>query len=693
LPRTPEDKVSSAELLDQLADRSAWVKAAIIATLIGSIVTLCVMALEGGAKAIATAREPLLILAALVAAWFVQRGRARAGALVLLISIWLEIHVTLVEGGARAPVGPIFPLVVIGAALFVGARFAILAALSALLTIPLALLLRQQMGLGAALPNGDALTVVLILLGNMTGALILALFLRSFAKVLRSSENNARRARALIDGAPDAILSVDPNGLVQDCNPAAERLFGKLRDKLVGRSFASLGLVEVSSVPQVNGRVSVDTLTGDPRQYTLDAETVVEGLLRMVPGPEGNRGALIVLRNITGRKLAERRAAELQQQLQHTQKLDAVGQLAGGVAHDINNLLTTVGGYGDLLANHDDPLIRQVAEELGIARDRGSSLTRQLLAFARKESAQPRGMDLAESLNGMRRLLERLAGEQITLTLDTARGCVIYADPGQIEQVVLNLAMNARDAMPEGGSLVISCYLDQQVERVELRVSDTGVGMTEATRQRAFEPFFTTKARGQGTGLGLSTVHGIVEASGGKIQLNSTPDQGTNFVLSWPSYGVVDEQERASVTSVPTDAFRGRVLMVEDDVQSRKVLRRLLDGAGFRVEVASNADEAFTAFDRLSRLGESPELLLTDVRMPGKTGPELADELRRDHPDLQVLFISGYLGQTLEGTQFDPIADLLRKPFSAEALIKRVNTKIRASRRGWDPAQQHRAAP
>lgn len=681
LPRFSEDKVSTAELLGRLADHRAWVRATIIATLIGTVTTLCVMVFERGPATLETAREPLLIVAALLAAWLVQRGHSRGGAILLLTSLWLELHVTLFEVGTSTPSGPVFPLVVVGAALLVGARLAIIAACTGLITIPGMLALRALFGPASTTGDGNSLVIVLILVSNLAGAMVLALFLRSFARVLRTSENNARRARALIDGAPDAILSVDSEGLVQDCNPAAERLFGRLRSKLVGRSFSSLGLEETTTTaPPENARVSLDTLTGDPRQYALDDDTAVEGLLRIVPGDSGDGGALIVLRNITSRKKAEQRATQLQQQLQHTQKLDAVGQLAGGVAHDINNLLTTVGGYGDLLASHQDPLIRQVAEELGIARDRGSSLTRQLLAFARKENTQPRGIDLADTLGGMERLLERLAGEQITLTLDRGPGCVIYADPGQIEQVVVNLAMNARDAMLHGGSLIISCHLDEHARRVQLRVADTGAGMDEATKQRAFEPFFTTKARGQGTGLGLSTVHGVVEASGGKIQLSSTPGSGTEFILSWTAYGVVDERERPSATTIPTDGVRGRVLMVEDDAQSRKVLLRLLHGAGFDVDLAEDAEVAVKVYRRLVRAGTPPDLLLTDVRMPGKTGTELAEELRRQDPDLPVLFISGYLGQTLEGTQFDPISDLLRKPFSAEELIDCLNRKIRASR-------------
>jgi two-component system cell cycle sensor histidine kinase/response regulator CckA len=229
------------------------------------------------------------------------------------------------------------------------------------------------------------------------------------------------------------------------------------------------------------------------------------------------------------------RTAHLQRQLQHSQKLEALGKLAGGVAHDFNNLLMAVGGYGEALARHADPKVRETAENLLHLKQHAAGLTGHLVAFARKGMTQPRNMDLASAVQGMPRLLEPLVGPHISLEIDAPDPAFICADPAQIEQVLLNLALNARDAMPDGGTLTIRCRKRPELERVELDVVDTGHGMDEATRLRAFEPFFTTKPRSQGTGLGLALVHGILEASGGTVQVRSTPGLGTSFNLSWQS--------------------------------------------------------------------------------------------------------------------------------------------------------------
>jgi signal transduction histidine kinase len=268
-------------------------------------------------------------------------------------------------------------------------------------------------------------------------------------------------------------------------------------------------------------------------------------MARTVAREDGSLDCLVVLRDISQRKATELRTSQLQRQLQQSQKLEALGKLAGGVAHDFNNLLMAVAGYADALSRHPDPSVRDIARRLVGVRRRAAGLTEHLVAFAKKGMTQPRTLELSRAVSESPRLLEQLIEPSITLRIDAPSPAFIHADPAQIEQVLLNLALNARDAMPKGGTLTISCQLLEDVNRVELRVADTGHGMDEATRRSAFEPFFTTKPRTQGTGLGLALVHGIVEASGGTIRLESTPGHGTEFTLSWPALRLGTETLRA----------------------------------------------------------------------------------------------------------------------------------------------------
>jgi signal transduction histidine kinase/CheY-like chemotaxis protein len=368
---------------------------------------------------------------------------------------------------------------------------------------------------------------------------------------------------------------------------------------------------------------------------------------------------------------SEARSRELQSQLQHSQKLEAIGLLAGGIAHDFNNLLTAIGGYGSLLEHSSDPHAREFGSEIVATQQRGALLTRQLLAFARKDIAQPRPIDLAITLRDMTALLERAVGERVRLLLDCAPDCGIVADPGRIEQVVLNLVVNARDAMPEGGRVWVRCAAAS--ERVRLEVEDEGVGMDEATQQRVFEPFFTTKGRDHGTGLGLATVHGIVAGSGGSIELDSQIGRGTRFRIEWPRAALVAERERAP--AVALDGAGRSVLLVEDNDGARVFIQRLLADRRFRVESARNAEEAL---DLAARRSAPPDLVLSDVIMPGLSGPQFVSRLKQRWPALRALFISGYLGDVALGDGFDPAADLVPKPFTAAELLARIARKLEA---------------
>jgi signal transduction histidine kinase/CheY-like chemotaxis protein len=373
-------------------------------------------------------------------------------------------------------------------------------------------------------------------------------------------------------------------------------------------------------------------------------------------------------------RVSEARNRDLAAHLQHAQKLEALGLLAGGVAHDFNNLLTAVGGYGALLERSKDPLARDLGAQILAAQQHGATLTKQLLAFARKDIPQPRPMDLSRTLGNLTALLQRAVGEAVRLQLEAEPDCVIVADPGRIEQVMFNLSVNARDAMPNGGRLWIRCTRTDG--DVVLEVEDEGVGMDEATRARVFEPFFTTKGRHQGTGLGLSTVHGIVTDSGGTIDLLSRPGRGTRFVLQWPRAALAPEEEDGP--PVELDGRGYTVLLVEDNAGARAYVERLLLDRGFTVIPAGSAEEA------LSRVAaedaSAPDLLVCDVILPGLTGPELARRLRQRWAMLPCLFVSGYLGDIPLGDGFDVTRDLVLKPFTQAELLGHIARKVGARR-------------
>ena len=385
---------------------------------------------------------------------------------------------------------------------------------------------------------------------------------------------------------------------------------------------------------------------------------------------------------------AEERAErkKLEEQLRQAQKMEAIGQLTGGIAHDFNNMLTVIIGYSELMLQRlkaDDPL-RSEVEQVKEAGVRASLLTRQLLAFSRKQVLQPRVLDLNAVLTNMDRMLQRLIGEDIDLVTVPAPGLGrVLADPGQIEQVIMNLAVNARDAMPQGGKLTIetaNVELDEAYARqhgpvqpgpyVMLAVSDTGCGMDAETQARIFEPFFTTKEVGKGTGLGLSTVYGIVKQSSGDIWVYSEPGRGTTFKIYLPWVeGAVDTVEPGVA---PARDVRGSetILLVEDDVGIRRLVRQVLAERGYWVLEAIHGTHAI----QISEQNTVPiHLLATDLVMPGMSGRELAEHLKPSRPNMKVLFMSGYTDKAIvHHGELDPGTAYLQKPFTPDALARKV---------------------
>jgi nitrogen-specific signal transduction histidine kinase len=391
---------------------------------------------------------------------------------------------------------------------------------------------------------------------------------------------------------------------------------------------------------------------------------------------------LVIQRDVTERH-------EMEAHLRQAQKMEAVGQLAAGVAHDFNNYLTAIMGNVEALQLElpKHGALNDYAEQIMLAAERSASLTHQLLAFGRKQVLAVRVVDPNALVAGIRKMLVRVLGERFRLEAACEeRVGRIEADPSQIEQVLVNLVVNARDAMPGGGTIRIETgdvYLDEDYvarhedaragPHVMIAVRDAGEGMDDATQRRVFEPFFTTKEQGHGTGLGLATVYGVVKQSGGTIDIQSTRGEGTTFRIYFPRS---EAQAATSAPPVPPPAVAGRsesVLLVEDQEMVRRVARIMLESAGFKVIEAHDGVEA------LELATASPvDLLITDVIMPGVGGVELAARLLERNPKLPVLYVSGYAASRIvQGTPIDPSVNLLQKPFTSNELLGRVAKLLR----------------
>jgi PAS domain S-box-containing protein len=520
----------------------------------------------------------------------------------------------------------------------------------------------------------------------------------------KQAEEALRRAndslQAVIQSAPLAILSFDAEGIVQTWNPAAERLFGWTANEVIGRGLPIVPDELEEECREARRRVMQgERLTGlDLVRKRKDGTSVtVNRFAAPLHDADGRATGIIgLIEDVTSVK-------RLEQQLFQAQKMEAVGRLAGGVAHDFNNLLTAILGSTDLLVETlpSDHPGREDALETRKAALQAADLTRQLLAFSRQQVLAPRVLSPNDVVANMDRMLRRLLGEDIDLrTLLRDDVGAVRADPGQLEQVVMNLAVNARDAMPTGGKLTIetaNVVLDETYATehsvvvpgayVMLAVSDTGTGMDADTKARAFEPFFTTKPKGKGTGLGLATVYGIVKQSGGYIWVYSEPGQGTTFKTYLPR--VDAPLEPSSAAPVPTGSLRGSetILVVEDQDQVRKLTSKMLEARGYHVLVAASGHEAlqigsqWEARRLVERSAKDIDLLVTDVVMPGMSGREVALLLAPAHSQMKVLYLSGYPDESiaLHGVLESGLA-FLQKPFTAEALARKVREVLDSSR-------------
>ncbi len=497
--------------------------------------------------------------------------------------------------------------------------------------------------------------------------------------------------RLITENAADMIAVVDANGNRLYNSPSYQRVLGYSPEEL--RDTSSLEQVhpEDRELVKVAAREAIAG-TGRRIEYRMRHKEGGWRTLESTASPVLDGKGEVEKLVIVNRDISARR--RLEEQLRQAQKMEAVGRLSGGIAHDFNNLLGIIIGYGEIMDEELDPdhPLRESVEEVLKAGRQAASLTRQLLAFSRQQVLAPRVLDLGAVVSEVQKMLGRLIGEDIELiTVSEPELGRVKADQGQIEQVILNLAVNARDAMPHGGKLIIetsNVEIDEVFAQqspyplnlgsyVCLAVRDTGVGMDAATQARVFEPFFTTKERGSGTGLGLSTVYGVVKQSGGYITVYSELDAGTSFKIYLPRVDAPLEPEppRAAVPA----SLRGTetVLLVEDETGLRTLTCALLERCGYKVVAAQNATEALET----SQQYKGPiHLMLTDVVMPGINGRVLAQQLVQNRPETKVVYMSGYTGQSFSGHDIlDPGSHFLAKPFTRNTLARR----IRETLDGW----------
>jgi PAS domain S-box-containing protein len=499
----------------------------------------------------------------------------------------------------------------------------------------------------------------------------------------------------LLEAAPDAFVGVNQKGEIVFVNSRTEALFGYPRKDLLGRQvevliperfrnshagyrgeyFAAPGTRPMGAGIDLYGRRRDGSEF--PAEISLSAIETDDGLL-----------ATAAIRDISERAESERERA-LQGQLDQARRLESVGQLAGGIAHDFNNILGVILNYAEFVGDEMDPESQAHKDvgEIRRAAERAAALTRQLLIFSRREVVKPELLYLRDVIAELENLLRRALGERVELSTRFGEDrCAVKADPGQIEQVLVNLAVNARDAMPDGGRLLIEvdrAELDEEYTDlhpdispgpyVRLKVSDTGQGMDEETIQRAFEPFFTTKQKGEGTGLGLATVYGIVTGAGGRIDIYSEPGMGTTVKVHLPA-SESDPSDANPRSEKRPQGSGEAILVVEDEPDVRRMAERILAKGGYTVFSTDNGEEALAVCRNPER---SIDLLLSDVVMPGMLGIELVEQVRASCPEVAIVFMSGYSHEVLAPEVLaEQQAEFIEKPFNAGELLRAVHSLL-----------------
>jgi PAS domain S-box-containing protein len=509
-------------------------------------------------------------------------------------------------------------------------------------------------------------------------------------------QKNEEHLRLITENMVDVISQTDAQINIIYSSPSLERVFGYLPEVIIGKP--AMGMIHPDDVEPVlklavearqRGEASVLL---EYRWRHADGDYLwVESATRLLYDEHGESlGAIFGTRDITDRKRAEAEQMKLEEQLRQAQKLESIGRLAGGIAHDFNNLLVPMMGYTELgqMKLPADHSVNDYLQKIGLAAERAANLTRQILAFSRRQMLEIQLFDLNEIIIEFREMLHRLIGEDIELQLFLASSaCLVKADQTQIEQILLNLCVNARDAMPNGGRLIIetdNIYLDEAYAEshletqpgnyIMLSISDTGQGMDNETQKQIFEPFFTTKERGKGTGLGLATVFGVVKQHKGNIWVYSEPDKGTTFKIYLPRAKSNVQPDEISTSELPTIYGTETVMIAEDEPMVRKLAHETLEAYGYTVIETESVAEAL---DIAATYEDEIHLLLTDVIMPGMNGRELYEKLKKRRPDLIVLYMSGYTDNVIvHHGVLDEGVNFLQKPFTIRGLAKKVRSVL-----------------
>jgi PAS domain S-box-containing protein len=492
----------------------------------------------------------------------------------------------------------------------------------------------------------------------------------------------------ILHKAPYGIALIDNDGNFTYINPAFTNITGyTLEDIFTGRNWFHRASPFPEYRQEITNSLKRDVIQkGVEKIFSIVCKNGEIKEIEFKPTLLDDGRIVVILSDITERKRAEEEKAVLQEELRQSQKMEAVGHLAGGIAHDFNNLLTVISGNCELslLELKEGDSLKGNIEEIKAAVDRATSLTRQLLAFSRRQILDTKVLDLNTIIRDLDKMLRRVIGEDIELVTLLSDGLgTVKTDPGWMEQVIINLAVNARDAMPSGGKLIIettNVELDESYAHshvamkpgryVKLCVGDTGIGMSPEVREHLFEPFFTTKEKGKGTGLGLSTVYGIVMQSGGNIWVYSEPDLGTTFKIYLPRVDESFEEMREKVTREELPCGGETILVVEDEEDVRRLAVRVLERQGYTVLETSCGDDALV----LSKERKEPiHMILTDVVMPRMSGRQLADQLLPLHPKMKVLYMSGYTDNAIvhHGVLEEGI-NYIQKPFTIDGLARKV---------------------
>ncbi len=680
--KAPEESVA----INLPLHHQRWTQVALALGAVGYGVMLVWYLIEGRKDVV----PELLTFLTCVVALSMHRNHPRFAGGIGVAAVWLEIAIDMMlnpgNGFDRTTV-LVFPVLIVGAAQLYGTRGAWLLTFGTSVFVPAVMYFNAaRWGItwdSVIHSGGDTVVKPYNVDDQIRKAIIFALSLlataglmnslfRTIKDLVRGERDQAARVAEILEQAPEGLVAVDATGIARVVNELAEEYLGLKREEIIGKE---VGRIEgfpfdSASLPQAEQRGPTVQVEQNGRILEFQARRVRQDEKGMLPA------WIFVVRDVTERKIADERASSLAQRLQDAQRMEAIGKLAGGVAHDFNNLLTAVGASAELLEDSSDEKVRDIASELDKATARGAALTGRLLTFANRGVVREATIDLAQLAQGLESTLRRDFQRQVTIRLEAEPSCFVRADEGHLEQVIFSLVANAAEAVDEKSAVEVAIF--RQGEEVALRVKDQGRGIAKEDQARVFEPFFTTKGAERGRGLGLSTVHGILERWKGRIELESAPGEGTVVRVFFPYVAPPARPERRPVvaSSIPPPQVRSKILLVEDDPLVRRFTERILSPQ-YDLVVAKSSEEAL----QLWKEGERPDLLLTDVLLPGMSGPELAILLRKEQPDLPVLLASGYVDDVLERWPFDPKEDLLLKPVEMEELLERVRSKLQSAQR------------